>query len=421
MLIGNLVTKFTADLTDLKAGIAQYGREIDQAEKESKDFSRGLDAIIGTIAKVTGVITVAAAAIYVAVTRTGQMAQQLKDLSYQTGLSTDRIQKMQYAAVLAGTDFNRVAVGLNALTLSMEEAKDPSTQAFKAFMGLGIDPRGKTVDQVFELTASAMVGMRDETKRNESAMILYGRSWKELIPYMETYITKSKEIEDHPILSQEDVKTLQDGKIALDDLRTSLDLYIARLVILGEKGLNPSGGVPMTSRGMTETKGGDLTKSSRLMDRLFGPKEDPVAIAAAAAAAAAAQAREKKHIDAITDSVKEYQKAIKDAADEKQRLFDLDKNYTREMSLTGWDVGRARELTIRHGWAEEDQAGRFAETQTAVRTAGLNVGSAAASVSGDLVINIDGTEFKRIKGVISLNDESLDKQLRRQRIVAGIP
>jgi uncharacterized protein (UPF0335 family) len=421
-LIGNLVTKFTADMTDLKAGIAQYGRELDQAEKENADFKKGLDSILMTVAKVTGVITIAAAAIYSAVTRYGSMAQQLKDLSYQTGLSTDRIQKMQYAAVLAGTDFGRVAVGLNALSLSMAEAQDPASAAYKAFLGLGVDPRGKTVDQVFELTARAMVGMRDESKRNESAMVLYGRSWKEILPYLETYITKSKKIKDHPILSKEDVQTLQDGKVALDKLTTSLDLYTAKLVLLAEKGFNPTGGAPIPSRGMTAIKG-EPSEATGIMARIFGPltpsPESPPGPDTAALEAAAA--REKKQIDLITDAFKEEIKAVEDLTDEKKRLNDMDKDFTREMSLKGWDVAGARELTIRHQWAEQDQAGRIAEAQSAVQKSALNLGSAAARASGDLIIYLDGKELKRVKGVISLDGQELDSYLNKQVKIAGIP
>ena len=195
-------------------------------------------------------------------------------------------------------------------------------------------------------------------------MILYGRSWKELIPYMETYITKSKEIKDHPILSKEDVQTLADGKVAIDKLTTSLDLYVAKLVLLGEKGFNPAGGAPIPARGMTEIKG-EQGKATGIMARLFGPLTPEPKEPLSDAELKAKEDREKRAIEGVTDALKDQIRAEEDLTDAKKARFDLDKGYEREMSLVGWDVGRARELTIRHGWAEEDQMGKVGEAQAA--------------------------------------------------------
>ena len=44
-----------------------------------------------------------------AVQQYGQMANELRDLSYTTGISTDKLQKLQYAAILSGTNFYTAA------------------------------------------------------------------------------------------------------------------------------------------------------------------------------------------------------------------------------------------------------------------------------------------------------------------------
>ena len=162
-----------------------------------------------------GAITAAGMAAYMTIEKYGGMAQQLKDLSYQTGMSTDQLQKMQYAAVLSGTNFEKVSFGLSTLSLSVAKAGDAASESAKAFAAIGVDPRGRSMNQVFDATARALYNMRDETTRNQAAMTLFGRSWRDLIPYMDTYIKKSDEIKKHPVLSQEDLQTLQDGKVAI--------------------------------------------------------------------------------------------------------------------------------------------------------------------------------------------------------------
>jgi hypothetical protein len=196
----------------------------DETNKGSSEMLKWGSAITATIAPYTA----AAAAGYAIIEQYGGMANSLKDLSYQTGISTDQIQRLQYAATLSGTNFNQVAFAVNQLTLTMAEAKDPASAAYKAFMGLGINPNGKTPEQVFDATAKALVGMKNETERNQIAMAIYGRSWKELLPFMETYIEKAKEIREHPLLTEKEIQDLSDAKAQIDGLASAAITYAGK-------------------------------------------------------------------------------------------------------------------------------------------------------------------------------------------------
>lgn len=164
------------------------------------------------------------------VVKPGQMAQGLKDLSYQTGVSTTQLQKLQYAAVISGTEFGSVSTALNKLTLSMGEAQKAGSGAADAFAKLGISPIGKSTEEVFEETTRALVSMKDETERNAIAMELYGLRWKQMLPFMESYIKNSKEIREHPTLSDKDLETLEKAKVSWDKVTDSATLYFYKSI-----------------------------------------------------------------------------------------------------------------------------------------------------------------------------------------------
>lgn len=164
----------------------------------------------------------------------GQTAQELKDFSYQTGLSTDTIPQLQYAAVRAGTSFGTVSVSISRLSLAIDEAKDSSSEAAKSFSRINVTTSGKTVDQVFDDTAASLVNMRDVTERNRIANDLFGRSYKDLLPYLDTYISKQKEISEHPGLSKEEIDQLEDAKVAWDRLSSSFTIYSGKVLAFVE-------------------------------------------------------------------------------------------------------------------------------------------------------------------------------------------
>jgi len=273
MILGNLVTRFTADLTDLKAGVSQYGKEIGTAEKKSEDFSAGLAGMATKLTAVAAVITAVAYAVYKTVQGYGSFANQLKDLSYQTGVSTENLQKLQYAATLSGTDFSRVSFGLNQLSISMAEAADASSAAYKSFAGLGIDTSGKSVEDVFEAVSVALSKMEDKTRRNQIAQQLFGRSYKELLPFMESYIKNQREIEQHEVLSKDDLKTLEEGKRVLDGMVTTLELFAAKAVVAAEKaaGLGKEITKMRAPESTTESRTGQYQEQFALMEERFGP------------------------------------------------------------------------------------------------------------------------------------------------------
>ena len=219
-----MISKVISELW-VKLGIDTAGFDASVTHAQTK-----LGQIGETLQKLAVPVAAFGTASYLAIEKFGGMAQSLKDLSYQTGISTADLQHLQYAAMISGTEFSSVSGALNKLTISMAEARDPASKAYAAFMGLGVDPSGKTPQQVFDATAAALVSMEDETSRNNLAMEIYGLRWKDLLPMMDTYIEKADEIKKSPIISDADLKRLEESKIAIDKLNNSITILSGTLI-----------------------------------------------------------------------------------------------------------------------------------------------------------------------------------------------
>jgi hypothetical protein len=329
----------------------------------------------------------------------GQMANSLRDLSYTTGVTTDQLQRLHYAAMLSGTSVYTVDTSLQKLSLSMNEAADASSAAGKAFAQLGVDPTGKTVDQVFEDTAAALTGMKSETDRNSIAMDIYGRAWKELIPTIQTYIDKKDEIKKAPIMSQEELNNLAEAKVGWDKLINSVTIYSGKVLAFSEKqwgnkektnqnmynnlhqslygspsgagGREGSGTLPAVAQdltplidkytGLTDAQiellqtQGELTAAQDVYNKaLVSGSQEKLDKAAANVQIlknhlvdleVIAGSTEKDRITNLISLYKHYENEIKNVAKDKKDLYNLDHDYAEDIMSAGRDISSQRSIT----------------------------------------------------------------------------
>lgn len=210
---------------EAKQKLEELDTQVKTASKSTEDWMKDIKTLaIPTVALGT--------AVYMTTQKYGDMASELKDLSKQTGITTGKLQQLQYAALLSNTDISKLSLALTTLTLSLGDAADEASPAYKAFMGLGIDPKGRTPDEVFDDLALALHNIEDPTKRAAVAQDIFGKSWKEMLPYMDTYLEKQEEIKKSPAYSEKDLQNLEDAKIAWDKLTNSLTIYTGKLISL---------------------------------------------------------------------------------------------------------------------------------------------------------------------------------------------
>ena len=131
-------------------------------------------------AGLAGAISATAAKMVSMAKESGKFADDLITLSNQTNVSTDTLQKWDYAARFIDTDVSTMTGAMSKMTKSLDTNKD-------AYKSLGVsltDTSGKLRSQedIFMDTIDALGKIKNDTERDATAMKLFGKSAQELNP-----------------------------------------------------------------------------------------------------------------------------------------------------------------------------------------------------------------------------------------------
>lgn len=110
--------------------------------------------------------------------KAGQNADDLNTLSKQTGVATDELQKMQYAADLIDVDTDTITSGLKKLKKNLDGHED-------SWKKVGVKVKDandqyKDITTIFYETIEGLSSIENETERDIVAMDLFGKSADEL-------------------------------------------------------------------------------------------------------------------------------------------------------------------------------------------------------------------------------------------------
>lgn len=230
MEAGSIWVRLGLDSVNLETGLVNSNAKIQEFSSNAKTTTGNVSALGDALNSTYLKFGLVAGATGLFVTKIGGLAQELGDLSIQTGISTEKLQRLQYTALLSGTSTGSLSLALNTLTRAMGDAADTSTPAYKAFMGLGVDPRGRTPDEVFDDLAKALYSMDDPAQKAAVMQDIFGKNYREMIPYITTYVEKQKEIESHPIWTEKERQSMEDSKVAWDEMVGSITLYSGKLL-----------------------------------------------------------------------------------------------------------------------------------------------------------------------------------------------
>ncbi len=170
-----------------------------------------------------GVAAVGVGLVGIAV-KAGKSADEINTLSTQTGLSTEQIQKFQYASDRIDVSLDTLTGSMAKLTKNMATAKKGTGEAAGAFEELGVSFKDDVTGElrnnqdVFNDTIAALGKIENETQRDALAMQIFGKSAQELNPLIEggaDALTKlGKEAEDAGLIMSQDAL---DGANAFND------------------------------------------------------------------------------------------------------------------------------------------------------------------------------------------------------------
>lgn len=127
-----------------------------------------------------------------------QYGDDIQEASQRTGLTTDSLQALRYAADQTGASMANVEMGVKTLSRQAYQASQGNDEAAKAFDRLGVsilDTNGnlRSTDDLFFAVGEALRGLSNDTERAAIASQLLGRGGMMLIPM---FTDASKSIRD---------------------------------------------------------------------------------------------------------------------------------------------------------------------------------------------------------------------------------
>ena len=176
--------------------IVKTEAELKKAKAAADDFSVGMEKAkvavskVGTaaadVANKTKKLSAAAAGLLTALGATAykaaQTADELNTLSQQTGISTESLQKMSYAADLVDVSVDTISGSMTKLKKNMASESEATVAAFESIGVATRDANGelRNSEDVFYDVLEGLSQVTNETERDTIAMQLFGKSADQL-------------------------------------------------------------------------------------------------------------------------------------------------------------------------------------------------------------------------------------------------
>lgn len=157
------------------------------ADAMKQELSDAVDKFEGQVKKLATTVTAIVAALGGITASAAKSADEINTLSKVTGISTEELQKFNYASNLIDVSTSTLQSSLQRLTRSMSGAGNETGQAYEAFRALGVEIKTaggelRSNSDVFYDVIDALGEIDNATQRDAYAMQIFGRSAQELNP-----------------------------------------------------------------------------------------------------------------------------------------------------------------------------------------------------------------------------------------------
>lgn len=174
----------------LEAQTAQYMSELEKANKRLTRFDKEASVSASRIAKGVAAAVVAAAAGFAAMTKSAiDSADQLGKMAQSTGISTEALSQLEYAAQLSDVSLDQLSTNLRKLQKTQYDAAKGSKAQADAFKALGVsatnaDGSLRDTEEVLLDVADRFSKLEDGAGKAAIAQELFGRSGGAMIPFL---------------------------------------------------------------------------------------------------------------------------------------------------------------------------------------------------------------------------------------------
>jgi len=223
------------NLEKAKNELKDFGSVAEQKLKAAGAKMQEFGGKVEDVGKKLSVVSGAAAAALGAIGKLGydtmKSADELATLSQKTGVSTDELQKWQYAAELVDVDVNTITGAMTKMKKNMASSTDAFTE-----MGVEVknaDGSYRDAVDVFYDTIAALSKIDNETERDLKAMELFGKSADELAGIIDDGGAALKAYGEEAenlglIMSEETVQSLNDTNDTVDKLKQNVTGSLAQ-------------------------------------------------------------------------------------------------------------------------------------------------------------------------------------------------
>ena len=223
------------NVMDLVAKISLDSQDYEKGVGDAKSSFAGLGSSIASGAKSIAKVGVAAftaigTAIGGATTalisnakETAAYADNIDKMSQKMGFTTDAFQEWDFIMQHNGSSIDSVKGAL----VKLDKALDSNSDAFKE-LGLSVEEMQKmSSEEKWEASISALQGIEDETKKAELAQELFGKSYQEFMPLLNSSAGSIDEMKQqvhdlNGVMSEDAVKAGAQFQDSLQNLKTAL-------------------------------------------------------------------------------------------------------------------------------------------------------------------------------------------------------
>jgi len=175
MSLKDIIVKIVAD-DQTKTGLESATKNIKGMESAASSLTKHL----------AGLVTVGA---FVGLAKEAiDMGSALDDASKKFGVSAEDLSELQYVAKLSGVEFEALGKSFKFLNKAVAEAENPTSDQAIAFKALGLsleELKTKSPNELFDIMADKLSGMKDGANKTALALAVFGKSGVDLLPVLE--------------------------------------------------------------------------------------------------------------------------------------------------------------------------------------------------------------------------------------------
>jgi len=223
--------EFSVGMEQAKVAVGKVGAAASDVAAKTKKLSTAAAGLLGAV----GGLAI----------KTAQSADELNTLSKQTGISTDDLQKMSYAADLVDVSVENITGAMTKMKKGMAEGDFGKA----VFEQLGVSVRDadgalRDSNEVFYEVLDALSKVSNETERDTLAMEVFGKSADQLAGIVDDGGAKLRELGDEAsnlglILDQETLQGLNDVNDTIDKLKAQAGAELAQAGAKALEALTP--------------------------------------------------------------------------------------------------------------------------------------------------------------------------------------